>query len=146
MGLHVGGIFVRTDDAAAVVRCIKEYWHRIGANLLEQGEDPLSFPPLSLQKTGKLGYAVCPASKGPDDAKWVAVYDSEHYHASGELAHALAAALDTPVVIYGFTGSVNTVNAGFVRVRNGASNHPTSVTDSKKWDEPRRSSSRFPTL
>jgi hypothetical protein len=108
MSLHVGGLYVLANesiDREAVIAAIREYWRKRGAKPLTG--DPLSLEPLSVQKTGKLGFVVAPASADAKKRTWIAVYDSERYHADGELAQALAEALETAVVDYAFTGSVD---------------------------------------
>jgi hypothetical protein len=100
MGLNVGGIYVQTDDASRVAEAIKAHWLQVGAKPLSAKQNPLKLQPLSLQESGQLGYLVCPAEPDEDGVTWVAVCDSERYHASDELAQALAHRLDTLVVIY----------------------------------------------
>ena len=107
MSLHVGGIYVLTGDQARVVRAIKAFWTREGGKAAPPEEDVLAYESLGLEDTGKLGYAVCPPSADEEGRTWVAVYDSEHYTACRELAQELARELDTEVVHYAFTGSVD---------------------------------------
>jgi tetratricopeptide (TPR) repeat protein len=115
MSLNVGGIHVLAKkgiDRARVVAAIKAHWKAIGAKPLKG--DPLALEPLSVQKTGKVGFIV--ADQGTDATKkkreWIAIYDSERYHADPELARALAKELATLVVIWSFSGSVDQASAG----------------------------------
>src|SRR5580765_3131686 len=100
MSLNVGGIHVLAKkgiDRARVVSAIKTHWKKLGAKPLKG--DPLSLSPLSVQKTAKLGFIV--ANPGADATKkkrsWIAIYDSERYHADAELARVLAKELGTLV-------------------------------------------------
>ena len=108
MSLHVGTLWVASSDRDRVVTLIKDYWARLGAQ--PGAGDPLAEEPLSLEKTGRLGFAVAPPSAGPADSggpQWIAIYDSERYHADADLADFLVQSLQAPVVHAEFTGSVD---------------------------------------
>jgi hypothetical protein len=114
MSLHVGGIHVLAGkgiDRAKVVAAIKAHWKKRGAKPLTG--NPLELEPLSVQKTGKLGFVVAEKTKDATKKKreWIAIYDSERYHGDSELARALAKDLGTLVVIWSFTGSVDQASA-----------------------------------
>lgn len=132
MSLHVGGIYVLTSDQARVVRVTKAFWTREGAQPAPPEEDVLAYESLGLEDTGKLGYVVCPPTADPDGRTWVAVYDSEHYHASEELARELASKLDTEVIHYAFTGSVDEAS---MQVFNGPSVTEPQFEDNDDWGE-----------
>ena len=132
MGLNFGGIFVRTADRDAVVAAIKRHWEGVGAKPLASGVDPLSLDPLSVAKTGKLGYAVCPPAADQGGATWVGVYDSERYHGSGELARFLAKELDAQVVQFSFSGSVDMAS---MRVLSGKSRQPAWHASTSSWEK-----------
>jgi Protein of unknown function (DUF3396) len=132
MGLSVGGIHVRTADRERVVAAVRAHWLGLGARPLAEGEDPLALAPLDVAKTGKLGYAVWPAAADPDGEQWVAVYDSERYHGSAELARYLAEALDCLVVLYSFTSSVD---AASMTTFKGASPQEPWQEESDDWGE-----------
>jgi hypothetical protein len=130
MSLNVGGIYVRTADRERVVAAIRKHWLAVGAKPLTG--DPLELDPLSVQKTGKLGYVVCPPADGADGATWVGVYDSERYHGSEELARFLADELDVLVAFYALSGSVDMASLATYRGKRAqASWH----ADSDDWDE-----------
>ncbi len=132
MGLNVGGIYVRHADHQRVANAIKDFWLGIGATPLAAASDALALEPLSVQKTGKLGYAVFPPTPSSDGETWVAVYDSERYHGSHELAKALAKALATEVVIYQFSGSVDEAS---MRVFGSGKAKTSGLVDSDDWGE-----------
>ncbi len=132
MSLHVGGIYVLTGDQSRVVRVTKAFWARQGGKPAPAEDDVLEYESLGLEDTGKLGYAVCPPTADDSGRTWVAVYDSEQYTASEELAQELALQLDTEVIHYGFTGSVDQAS---MRVFSGPSVTDTHHHDSEAWDE-----------
>ncbi|MEZ4363962.1 MAG: DUF3396 domain-containing protein [Kofleriaceae bacterium] len=132
MGLSVGGIYVRTSDHQAVVAAIRKHWLAVGARPLDAAEDPLALQPLGVEKTGKLGYAVWPPAPDGEGTEWVAVYDSERYHGSDELARFLAAELDTTVAIYAFTSSVDMAS---LATYHGVTRRPRWHADSDDWGE-----------
>lgn len=92
MSLNVGGIYVaatRSDlSQDRVVSEIRRYW--LGRGAEEDTRNPLELEPLSLEKTGRLGYAVLPVRQG-----WIPVYDSERYQADCDLARHLSETLET---------------------------------------------------
>ena len=128
MSLNVGGIYVRTKDHAGVVAVIQKLWRAVGAKPLEAAP-PLSLEPLSVEKTGMLGYCVFPAKRVGKDS-WIAVYDSERYTGSEEVAKLLAKELDTLVVLYAFSG---TVDQAVMTTYSGATKQPSWHKASRDW-------------
>ncbi len=100
MGLHVGGIYVETSSADAVIAAVRDYWTKLGARVTTL--DPLDFESLKLEETGRLGFVVSKAIDG-----WVAIYDSQRYTADPALARALSSELATDVWFYEITGSTD---------------------------------------
>ncbi len=109
MGLHVGGIYVEVTKKEitqkTVTDFIREYWVKLGAK--ESNKDSLQFDSLGLEKTGLLGFAICPKKKDISGKNWIGIYDSERYRADPALARALAIHFDTDVWFYEITDSVN---------------------------------------
>ncbi|MCA9670645.1 MAG: DUF3396 domain-containing protein [Myxococcales bacterium] len=107
MSLNVGGIYVKAVadvSREAVLDAITRYWQARGATVSRAS--PLELSPLSLRKTGELGFAVAEAAEAEDDwGRWIAVYDSERYHGDHELARYLHDALDAPVMIFQMAGA-----------------------------------------
>lgn len=109
MGLNVGGIYVRVVKGVtqeSVLAAVETFWLNIGAKPTQ--DDPLLFEPLSLEKTGRLALLIAPAeSDGEEKGKWIAIYDSERYHADPALARHLAKLFGTDVWFYSMTDTVN---------------------------------------
>ncbi|MEO0814676.1 MAG: hypothetical protein AAFY60_17575, partial [Myxococcota bacterium] len=100
MGLNVGGLHVRVHEnlnSKKVAEEVEAYWLGLGAT--RSKADALEHKPLSLEKTGSLGYLVMPVFEGAEQTKesWVPVYDSERYRADPALARHLALRLETSV-------------------------------------------------
>ena len=98
MSLNVGGLYVRAKDRDAVVDAIERFWIARGARRNDQGA--LKLEPLSLEKTGQLGFVISEPVDG-----WIAVYDSERYRADGELGKFLAKELACGVAHYEMAGA-----------------------------------------
>lgn len=109
MGLNVGGMYLRVVDGvtqATALEAVNAYWLALGAQ--RSNDDPLSFEPLSLEKTGRLAFLVAPAERdGEENGEWIAIYDSERYRADPALALHLAKQLGTDVWFYEMTDTVN---------------------------------------
>lgn len=108
MSLNVGGIYVAAPARVTrrqVVELITSYWLNLGAR--SHAGDPLQLEPLSLEKTGILGFAVAEPAEGPAEERWIAVYDSERYRADSALARHLAITLGVPVVHYEMAGATD---------------------------------------
>jgi len=103
MSLNLGGLYVVSERGvtrAKVVAAIKAFWTEIGAR--PHTGDVLAIDPLSLEKTGVLGFAV-----GRETDGWIAVYDSERYRADPALARYLNAELGVPVLHFEFHGATD---------------------------------------
>jgi hypothetical protein len=107
MSWNVGGILVADAKGKtkvtqrAVVRAIEAYWTEHGAK--RDRANPRDIEPLSVSNnTGRLGYAVLPPAGG-----WIAVADSERYHADHALAKHLAKALKVEVLWYTLYGATD---------------------------------------
>jgi hypothetical protein len=112
MGLNVGGIYLKAREDLTqnkVADFIKEFWIKQGAKI--STTDPLSFRPLSLRKTGLLGFAVFPKAKDIKGQEWIGIYDSERYYADPKLAEALAKMFNTEVWFYEITDVSNFAHA-----------------------------------
>ena len=92
MGLNVGGLYVRADGVT------RANWTERGVTRNDEGALQLS--PLSLEKTGRLGFVVSEPAEG-----WIAVYDSERYRADNELGKHLADTLGVGVAHYEMSGA-----------------------------------------
>ena len=112
MGLNVGGIHVRVKEGVTqgeVTARIEAFWQDIGASVSDA--DALDVEPLSLEKTGDLGFLILPAVAADDGEEWIAVYDSERYRADPALARDLAAHFGTDVWHWEFHDATNAAYA-----------------------------------
>lgn len=99
MGLNVGGIHVLVNKEGttqqAVAKFVGEFWAKLGAKI--STKPALEFKPLTLAKTGELGFVVLTPGVDKNGKSWIPIYDSERYFSDFNLAKALAKNFDTVV-------------------------------------------------